>query len=415
MSEPEDQRLSSYGFELPERLIAQRPIEPRHAARLLMVEPLAAAADNGETVDSGSTEVVPGDGPGLLARHRHVWELQQELRSGDLLVVNDTRVLRARLNARRASGGAVELLLLEPAGLATPLPPGLSPGPSDWLCLARPAKRLRPGEVLQLEHADLPPVALEVVAADAGTGGRVVRFPAACTSPETIEPLLLSYGTIPLPPYIHEHDASDNDRYQTRFAARPGAVAAPTAGLHLSDELLAALQQRGVALARVTLHVGLGTFRPLENDDLSQLQLHSEWVEVSPELVAAVAACRARGGRVIAVGTTSVRSLEGVAALHGGQLAAHRGPVNLVIQPGFRFAVVQGLLTNFHLPKSSLLLLVSALIGRQRLLSLYAEAIADNYRFFSYGDAMWIPPAAVLASARPSATASEGNRAAAPQ
>ena len=410
MSEPEDQRLSSYGFELPERLIAQRPVEPRHAARLLVVEPQAAAAANGKTVGSGSKDVVPGDGPGPLARHRRVWDLPQELRPGDLLVVNDTRVLRARLNARRASGGAVELLLLEPAGLATPLPPGLRPGPSDWLCLARPAKRLRPGELLQLEQGDLPPVTLEVVAADAGTGGRVVRFPAACTSPETIEPLLLSYGTIPLPPYIKEHDAGDNDRYQTRFAARPGAVAAPTAGLHLSDELLAALQQGGVALARVTLHVGLGTFRPLENDDLSGLQLHSEWVEVSEELVAAVAACRAGGGRVIAVGTTSVRSLEAVAALHGGQLQPHRGPVNLVIQPGFRFAVVQGLLTNFHLPKSSLLLLVSALIGRRRLLALYAEAIAADYRFFSYGDAMWIPPEAVLASARPGA----GNSAAAP-
>ncbi len=410
MSEPEDQRLSSYGFELPERLIAQRPVEPRHAARLLVVEPQAAAAANGKTVGSGSKDVVPGDGPGPLARHRRVWDLPQELRPGDLLVVNDTRVLRARLNARRASGGAVELLLLEPAGLATPLPPGLRPGPSDWLCLARPAKRLRPGELLQLKQGDLPPVTLEVVAADAGTGGRVVRFPAACTSPETIEPLLLSYGTIPLPPYIKEHDAGDNDRYQTRFAARPGAVAAPTAGLHLSDELLAALQQGGVALARVTLHVGLGTFRPLENDDLSGLQLHSEWVEVSEELVAAVAACRAGGGRVIAVGTTSVRSLEAVAALHGGQLQPHRGPVNLVIQPGFRFAVVQGLLTNFHLPKSSLLLLVSALIGRRRLLALYAEAIAADYRFFSYGDAMWIPPEAVLASARPGA----GSSAAAP-
>ncbi len=410
MSEPEDQRLSSYAFALPETQIAQRPVEPRHAARLLVVEPQAATAANGKTVGSGSKDVVPGDGPGPLARHRRVWDLPQELRPGDLLVVNDTRVLRARLNARRASGGAVELLLLEPAGLATPLPPGLRPGPSDWLCLARPAKRLRPGELLQLEQGDLPPVTLEVVAADAGTGGRVVRFPAACTSPETIEPLLLSYGTIPLPPYIKEHDAGDNDRYQTRFAARPGAVAAPTAGLHLSDELLAALQQGGVALARVTLHVGLGTFRPLENDDLSGLQLHSEWVEVSEELVAAVAACRAGGGRVIAVGTTSVRSLEAVAALHGGQLQPHRGPVNLVIQPGFRFAVVQGLLTNFHLPKSSLLLLVSALIGRRRLLALYAEAIAADYRFFSYGDAMWIPPEAVLASARPGA----GNSAAAP-
>ena len=404
MSVPEDQRLSSYAFELPEHLIAQRPVEPRHAARLLVVEPLAAAAADGESGDSGGTESSPGDGPSPRARHRHVWDLAQELRPGDLLVVNDTRVLRARLQARRASGGAVELLLLEPAGLATPLASAFTPGPSDWLCLARPAKRLRPGEVLQLQQGDQPPLDLEVVAADTASGGRVVRFPPHCTSVETIEPLLQRYGTIPLPPYIHTHDASDNDRYQTRFAARPGAVAAPTAGLHLSDELLAAFQERGIALGKVTLHVGLGTFRPLENDDLSQLELHSEWVEASEELVAAVAACRARGGRVIAVGTTSVRSLEGVAALHGGQLRPHRGPVNLVIQPGFRFAVVQGLLTNFHLPKSSLLLLVSALIGRQHLLALYAEAIAANYRFFSYGDAMWIAPEAVLASARPPLT-----------
>ena len=389
MIEPEDRQLSNYHFALPEHCIAQRPSEPRHSARLLIVGPNEG--------DSGSLEASAA----TPTRHRTVWDLQQELRPGDLLVVNDTRVLRARLQARRSTGGAVELLLLEPAGLAAPLASGFRPGPSDWLCLARPAKRLRPGEVLQLEQDDLPPIALEVVAVDGTSGGRVIRFPPSCTSAETIEPLLQRYGTIPLPPYIPVHDASDNDRYQTRFANRPGAVAAPTAGLHLSDELLEAVQQRGVELARVTLHVGLGTFRPLENDDLSQLQLHSEWVELGEELVAAVAACRARGGRVIAVGTTSVRSLEGVAALHGGQLQPHRGPVNLVIQPGFRFAVVQGLLTNFHLPKSSLLLLVSALIGRRRLLGLYQEAIDRGYRFFSYGDAMWIAPEAVLAEARP--------------
>jgi S-adenosylmethionine:tRNA ribosyltransferase-isomerase len=197
---------------------------------------------------------------------------------------------------------------------------------------------------------------------------------------------------MPLPPYIHQHEESDNDRYQTCFASKPGAVAAPTAGLHLSEELLAALLEKGIERASVTLHVGLGTFRPVETEDLSQLELHSEWVEVSEALVQAVAACRKRGGRVIAVGTTSVRSLEGVAALHGGELQPFRGPVNLVIQPGFRFAVVQGLLTNFHLPKSSLLLLVSALIGRERLLQLYQHAITAGYRFYSYGDAMWIPP-----------------------
>ena len=359
-----DQRLSSYDYDLPESFIAQRPVEPRHAARLLAVDP----------------------GP-PACRHLRVADLPQQLRAGDLLVVNDTRVLKARLAARRASGGAVELLVLERRQ------------GSDWLCLARPAKRLRPGEVLQVAAGDQPPLSLEIVAVDGGTGGRVVRFPAEATSAEAIEGLLARYGTMPLPPYIHEHAAEDQERYQTRYASRPGAVAAPTAGLHLSDALLADLRTRGVELATVTLHVGLGTFRPLDTEDLRQLELHSEWVEVSPALVAAVQACRARGGRVIAVGTTSVRSLEGVAALHGGRLQPHAGPVQLVIQPGFRFAVVQGLLTNFHLPRSSLLLLVSALIGRSRLLALYEVAKAQGYRFFSYGDAMWIPPEAVLPDA----------------
>ena len=213
---------------------------------------------------------------------------------------------------------------------------------------------------------------------------------------ESLEPLLLRYGVMPLPPYIHQQEESDNARYQTCFASKPGAVAAPTAGLHLSEELLAALTAKGIERASVTLHVGLGTFRPVETEDLTRLELHSEWVEVSDALVEAVSACRKRGGRVIAVGTTSVRSLEGVAALHGGELKPFRGPVNLVIQPGFAFAVVQGLLTNFHLPKSSLLLLVSALIGRKRLLALYQHAITSGYRFYSYGDAMWIPPGCSL-------------------
>jgi S-adenosylmethionine:tRNA ribosyltransferase-isomerase len=376
MVDQDDLRLSSYTFDLPEACIAQRPAEPRHAARLLLVAPQTGC------------------------RHHTVWDLQDELRPGDLLVVNDTRVLRARLQARRASGGAVELLLLEPAGLATPLPVEVKAGPSDWLCLARPARRLHPGDQLQLEHQGQPPLSLEIVAVEPVSGGRVVRFPADCTSPEAIEGLLARYGQMPLPPYIHAHSDDDDSRYQTRYAERPGAVAAPTAGLHLSDALLAALAAKGVERAAVTLHVGLGTFRPVESEDLSRLELHSEWVEVRPELVEAVAACRARGGRVIAIGTTSVRSLEAVAALHGGVLRPHRGPVNLVIQPGHRFAVVQGLLTNFHLPRSSLLLLVSALIGRRRLLDLYEDAKREGYRFFSYGDAMWIPPEAVLNSAR---------------
>ncbi|MEB3256500.1 MAG: tRNA preQ1(34) S-adenosylmethionine ribosyltransferase-isomerase QueA [Synechococcaceae cyanobacterium] len=368
MTDPADLRLSSYDFHLPQERIAQRPVEPRHAARMLAVPWAGEAAP----------------------RHLTVWDLPAELRPGDLLVVNDTRVLRARLAARRASGGAVELLVLEPGG-----------APGQWFCLARPAKRLRPGEWLTLEAEGQPPLAVQVLDSDPHTGARRIAFPPSCTDAAQLEPLLLRYGAIPLPPYIHEHDASDAERYQTRYAAHPGAVAAPTAGLHLSDELLAALRERGVMLATVTLHVGLGTFRPVDHEDLRQLELHSEWVEVSPALVAAVEACRARGGRVIAIGTTSVRSLEGVAALNGGRLVPHAGPVNLVIQPGFRFAVVEGLLTNFHLPRSSLLLLVSALIGRRRLLALYDTAIEHNYRFFSYGDAMWIAKEAILPEAAP--------------
>jgi S-adenosylmethionine:tRNA ribosyltransferase-isomerase len=374
VSTADDRLLSSYDFHLPQESIAQQPVEPRHSARLLMVD------------------------RGQGARHRQVWDWPEELRPGDLIVVNDTRVLQARLRARRASGGAVEVLVLEP--WLPSAPSGPSDGGCDWLCLLKPAKRVKIGEVLALDTSAGtpcdPPVQLQVVAADPESGGRVVRFPAGLDNARAIEPFLQRFGVMPLPPYIHGAEGVDNDRYQTRYAAKPGAVAAPTAGLHLSDALLQRLAKRGVERATVTLHVGLGTFRPLEQEHLDNLQLHSEWVEISREVVAAVEQTRRRGGRVMAVGTTCVRSLEGVAALYGGRLQPHAGPVNLVIQPGFRFQVVQGLLTNFHLPKSSLLLLVSALIGRERLLSLYGEAIDLGYRFFSFGDAMWIPPEAVV-------------------
>ena len=364
MVDPRDLQLSSYDYRLPEERIAQAPVEPRHAARLLMAPPMKRPV----------TELM----------HRQVWDWQDQLRSGDLLVVNDTRVLRARLRVRRSGGGLAELLVLEPRG------------EGRWLCLARPGKKLKPGDQVWLEALEQEPIPLQVLTADGASGGRIIQFPAAFVDAAAIETLLERYGEVPLPPYITRHDESDQERYQTRYASRPGAVAAPTAGLHLSDELLKAIRGRGVQLATVTLHVGLGTFRPVETEDLTDLSLHSEWVEVTPELVAAVVACRQRGGRVIAVGTTSVRALEGAAAAGGGSLQPLRGPVDLVIQPGFRFQVVQGLLTNFHLPKSSLLLLVSALIGRSRLLALYGIAIQEAYRFYSYGDAMWIAPDAVL-------------------
>ena len=330
----------------------------------------------------------------MQAAHGQVWDLLEQLQSGDLLVVNDTRVLKARLAVRRSGGGLSELLVLEPRG------------ESRWLCLARPAKRMRPGDSLTIDGTS---ISLKVLAEDPASGGRVVQFPSNCRDAETIEALLNDVGEVPLPPYIERHDPSDSQRYQTRYADRPGAVAAPTAGLHFSDQLLAGLQQKGVGLARITLHVGLGTFRPVETEDLRDLSLHSEWVEVTPDLVAQVETCRRRGGRVIAVGTTSVRALEGAAAASGGMLQPLKGPVDLVIQPGFRFAVVQGLLTNFHLPKSSLLLLVSALIGRQRLLDLYEIAIEEAYRFYSYGDAMWIAPDSVLPEARCGSNASNSD------
>ncbi len=364
MSDPRDYLLSSYDYALDPKCIAQIPVEPRHSARLLIVPKIG---------DDSS-----------LARHVKVWDWQNELSAGDLVVLNDTRVLKARLRVRRTGGGLSELLLIEPLGEAR------------WLCLARPAKRLKPGDYLWMEALEQDPIRLQVVGNHAASGGRIVQFPSDYVDRESIEVLLDRYGEVPLPPYIHRQNSDDKEeRYQTLFATRPGAVAAPTAGLHLSDELLKGLTQKGVKQATVTLHVGLGTFRPVEKENLGDLQLHSEWVEVRQSTVSAVESCRTSGGKVFAVGTTSVRALEGAFCAGGGRLRPFRGPVDLVIKPGYRFGVVNGLLTNFHLPKSSLLLLVSALVGREKLLALYQEAIERQYRFYSYGDAMWIGPEAI--------------------
>ncbi|KGG12995.1 S-adenosylmethionine:tRNA ribosyltransferase-isomerase [Prochlorococcus sp. MIT 0601] len=364
-----DLLLSSYDYKLDQRLIAQEPLDPRHEARLMLI----------------SKELQKNS---LGIKHLKVWDLVDELHAGDLIVMNDTRVLKARVRVRLASGSLAELLLLEPQG------EGL------WLCLGKPAKKMKPGDYLWLESLEQEPVRLQVIRKDNLTGGRVVQFPKCFSERETIENFLERYGEVPLPPYIQRHDSTDESRYQTRYASRPGAVAAPTAGLHLSDELLNAFQLRGIRQVSVTLHVGLGTFRPLEKEDLIDLELHKEWVEVKQEVIDAIADCQARGGRVIAVGTTTVRSLEASFALGDGSLIPFKGSVDLVIKPGHQFGAIDGLLTNFHLPKSSLLLLVSALIGRERLLAVYKEAIDRRYRFFSYGDAMLITPEAVLPEAR---------------
>ena len=364
LTDSKDFLLSSYDYELDLSLIAQKPCEPRHQARMMVVK----------------------SKKGILANplHLKVWDLVDQLKEGDLLIMNNTRVLRARLRVRLTQGSLAELLLLEPQG------------DGRWLCLAKPAKKIRPGDALWVEANGQAPYLLKVLEIDQKTGGRIIQFPSEFKDRVKIEGLLKKYGEMPLPPYIHKHDASDIDRYQTRYASSPGAIAAPTAGLHLSDQLLEALSERGICYAYITLHVGLGTFRPLDKEDLNDLHLHNEWVEVKEEVVSAIEECRSRSGRVIAVGTTTVRSLEAAFLRGGGQLKPLRGSVDLVIKPGFKFGVIDGLLTNFHLPKSSLLLLVSALTGRENLLELYKQAIEKKYRFFSYGDAMFVSPEGVV-------------------
>ena len=361
-------KVDDFDYELPPELIAQEAAEPRDAARMLRW-----CAERGR-------------------EHLHVRDLPGELRAGDLLVVNDTRVRPARLFARRSSGGRVELVVLEPARdlAGEPAKQGAS-----WLSLARPARKLKPGEWLQVDGAPegSPRVQLEerLEQADGPPLWRVAAEEGG------LDELLEAFGRMPLPPYVErsaegdERDGRDRDRYQTIFASESGAVAAPTAGLHFTPGLLAQLAERGVELAQVTLHVGMGTFRPVTAEDTSEHVMHHERYVLGEETAAAVAACRARGGRVIAVGTTSVRTLESCADGEG-RLAPGSGSTNLFITPGYRFRVVDGLLTNFHLPRSTLLMLVSALVGREEALALYAEAVREGYRFYNYGDACLFLP-----------------------
>ena len=365
MFNQKDNLLSSYNYDLPNDLIAQSPTEPRHDAKLMIVN---------DGIDDA-----------LNLTHARIWDMKDILKAGDLLVVNNTRVLKARLKIRLSGGGLGELLLMEPRQNG------------QWLCLGRPARRMRSGVQLWLDTSPDNSLCLKVVDKDESTGGRIIQFPKEFTSRTEMANLLDLHGEVPLPPYIDKDKSSAHEeKYQTRFASKPGAIAAPTAGLHLSDELIEALKIRGIRIAQITLHVGLGTFRPLEKEDLSQLHLHSEWVEVSEKAIRAIINCRKDGGKVFAVGTTSVRALEAAYLSGRGTLKPFEGKVNLVIKPGFEFCVIDGLLTNFHLPKSSLLLLVSALIGRKRMLKLYKNAIANKYRFFSYGDAMLITPDSVV-------------------
>ena len=353
-------RTADFDYELPSERIAQRPLASRSDARLLVLRR-----------DTGAVS------------HHHIRDLPALLAPGDLQVVNDSRVLPARLFAHRASGGRVELLLLRPA-----LPEDDWGGalPGDWLALARPARRLHVGEEVALtaQHRLDAPAPRVRVLAHVGEGQIVVRFPDR--SPGGLGRILAGYGQMPLPPYIHDR-LEDPERYQTVFARVEGSVAAPTAGLHFTPELLRELEATGIERAALTLHVGLGTFRPVSTDVPQQHHMHSEWCEIPPETAEAVARARAAGGRVLAVGTTAVRTLESRADGRGG-VRAGTGWTDLFILPGWRFGVVDAMLTNFHLPRSTLLMLVCAFAGREAVLAAYREAVRLAYRFFSFGDAM---------------------------
>ena len=340
--------VADFDFSLPAELIAQHPAAERSASRLL-------------------------DGRGRLPVDRVFRELPSMLEPGDLLVFNDTRVIKARLFGRKDSGGAVEALIER-----------ILTG-HEVLAHLRASKSPRPGSGVRFAEA----FDAEVLGRSGPDGSLFhLRFPA--------DPLALleTHGHVPLPPYItHADAAQDAERYQTVFAARPGAVAAPTAALHFDEAVLSALRERGIEAASVTLHVGAGTFQPVRTERLQDHRMHSEWFEVSEAVVAAVAAVRARGGRVVGVGTTSVRALES-AARATGTLQAERGETGIFITPGFEFRVVDLLLTNFHLPKSTLMMLVSAFAGHAHVMALYRHAIEARYRFFSYGDAMLLARAA---------------------
>jgi S-adenosylmethionine:tRNA ribosyltransferase-isomerase len=362
--------LADFDFELPPELIAQHPAPERSASRLL------------DGTSPAPADRIFRDLPGLLA-------------PGDLLVFNDTRVIKARLFGRKASGGGVEALVER----VLPAAPGQ---PAAVWAHLRASKSPQPGSMLRFSRQRtsgsrdalaLPAHAGDAAAAEPGFDAQVLGRAGPDGSlfhlgfPADPFALLEAFGHVPLPPYItHEDEAEDERRYQTVFAARPGAVAAPTASLHFDEGVLAALQARGVGTARVTLHVGAGTFQPVRAERIEDHRMHSEWYEVGPETVAAIAATKAAGGRIVAVGTTTVRSLESAAC--GGVLKPTTGETDIFITPGFEFRVVDRLITNFHLPKSTLMMLVSALAGHARVMDLYRHAIAQRYRFFSYGDAM---------------------------
>jgi S-adenosylmethionine:tRNA ribosyltransferase-isomerase len=344
-----DLLLANYLYDLPEALIAQVPVTPRDRSRLLVVEPEDC-------------------------QHRQFADLAELLQPGDLLVFNDTKVIPARLLGKKSTGANVEVLLLE------------AESDNIWTALVKPGRKVLVGNQLVFQAAGQPDLVAEVLDRLPATGGRRLRFKVPGDRP--LLEVLDHYGEIPFPPYVTDRTASI-DQYQTVYARNPGSVAAPTAGLHFTPELLAELRDRGIQQAHVTLHVGIGTFRPITAETITDHTMHSEWLTVPVATAAQILATKAQGGRVVAVGTTTVRALE--TAAQSGEIQAYSGSTNIFIYPGYRWQVVDSLITNFHLPGSSLLLLVGAAIGRQRLLDVYRTAIDQQYRFYSFGDAMFIP------------------------
>ncbi len=339
-------KTSDFDYLLPPELIAQTPIERRDASRLLCLDKRTGAYS-----------------------HHHFYELPAFLRAGDCLILNDSRVLPARLLGQRLpGGGACEVLLL------------IDRGENTWECIVRPGKHLRAGARMRFGDGELTAEVAEVLP----DGNRMVRFFYEGIFLEVLEKL----GKMPLPPYI-KVELQDRERYQTVYSRVSGSAAAPTAGLHFTNELLDQIRAMGVGVGYVTLHVGLGTFRPVKEDEIERHDMHSEYCIVSQETADLINATRRRGGRVICVGTTSCRTIESWAA-EDGTMQASAGWTNIYIYPGYRFKIMDALITNFHLPQSTLLMLVSALAGRENVLRAYEEAVRERYRFFSFGDAMFI-------------------------
>ena len=338
-------KTSDFDFQLPEELIAQTPLERRDASRLLTLDKRTGAVG-----------------------HHHFYDLMRFLRPGDCLVLNDSRVLPARLVGRRPTGGACEVLLL------------VDRGGDLWECLVRPGRKLKPGAQVIFGDGQLTATVEE----ELNDGKRAVRFHYQGIFLEILEQL----GRMPLPPYI-KAELQDQERYQTVYSKVVGSAAAPTAGLHFTPELLEQVRECGVKVCYVTLHVGLGTFRPVKAEDIQDHEMHSEFCMVSQETADAINQTKRNGGRVICVGTTSCRTVESFAA-EDGTMSERSGWTNIFIYPGYQFKVLDALITNFHLPQSTLIMLVSALAGREHVLAAYETAVRERYRFFSFGDAMMI-------------------------